>query len=106
MNPVSIGVVGAGLFGRKHIDTMRLEPMGRLTGIADPTPEAAAYASKIGVPCFASYTEMLVRARPEAAIIATPNVLHVPAGLACAERGPHVGGEAAGGYGRGGHAAR
>ena len=89
MNPVSIGVIGAGLFGRKHIDTMRLEPMCKLTGIADPTPDAA-YAAKIGVPCFESYAEMLDRVHPEAAIIATPNMLHVPAGLACAERGVHM----------------
>jgi predicted dehydrogenase len=64
--------------------------MCKLTAIADPTPEAAAYAAKIGVPCFASDTEMLDSVRPEAAIIATPNVLHVPAGLACAERGVHM----------------
>ncbi|MEP6657314.1 MAG: Gfo/Idh/MocA family oxidoreductase [Betaproteobacteria bacterium] len=69
---------------------MRHEPRCKLTGIADPTPEAAAYAASIGVPCFTTYAEMLDRARPEAAIIATPNVLHVPAGLACAERGVHM----------------
>jgi predicted dehydrogenase len=90
MNPVSVGVIGAGLFGKKHIDTMRPEPMCKLVAIADPTPEAAAYAKTIGVPCFAGYAEMLDRVRPEAAIIATPNVLHVPAGLACAERGVHM----------------
>ncbi len=90
MNPVSIAVIGAGLFGRKHIDTMRPEPTCKLVAIADPTPEAAAYAKELGVPCYANYTEMLDRVRPEAAIIATPNVLHVPGGLACAERGVHM----------------
>jgi predicted dehydrogenase len=90
MNPISIGVIGAGLFGRKHIETMPHEPRCKLAGIADPTPEAAAYASKMGVPCFADYAEMLDRVRPEAAVIATPNVLHVPAGLACAARGVHM----------------
>ena len=87
MTPVSIGVIGAGLFGRKHMDVMRQEPACRLAAIADPTPEARAYAEGLGVPCFADYEEMLDRIKPQAAIIATPNVLHVPAGIACAERG-------------------
>jgi predicted dehydrogenase len=90
MTPVTIGVIGAGNIGRKHVETMRQEPMCRLTGIADPTPEAAAYAAGIDVPCFAGYAEMLDGVKPEAAIIATPNVLHVQAGLACAERGVHM----------------
>lgn len=87
---VTIAVVGAGLFGRKHIETMRQEPACRLAAIADPTPEAEAYARELGVPCFRDYHEMLDRIRPQAAIIATPNVLHVPVGLACAERGVHM----------------
>ncbi len=87
---VTIAVVGAGLFGRKHIETMKQEPACRLAAIADPTPEAEAYARELGVPCFRDYGEMLDRLRPQATIIATPNVLHVPVGLACAERGVHM----------------
>jgi predicted dehydrogenase len=91
MNPVSIGIIGAGLFGRKHIDTILPESsICKLVALADPTPEAQAYAKTLGVPCFPSYVEMLDQVRPEAAIIAAPNVLHVPAGLACAERGVHI----------------
>ena len=87
---VTIAVVGAGLFGRKHIETMRQEPACRLAAIADPTPEAETYARELGVPYFRDYSEMLDRVRPQATIIATPNVLHVPVGLACAERGVHL----------------
>ena len=90
MTQIDIAVVGAGLFGRKHIETMRHEPACRLAAIADPTPEAEAYARELDVPCFKDYSEMLDRVRPRAAIIATPNVLHVPVGIACAERGVHM----------------
>ena len=90
MTQVNIAVVGAGLFGRKHIETMKHEPGCKLVAIADPTPEAEAYASDLGIPCFTGYCEMLDRVRPQAAIIATPNVLHVPVGVACAERGVHM----------------
>ncbi len=88
--PVTIAVIGVGLFGRKHIETICQERACRLAAIADPTPEAEAYARELGVPYFADYSEMLDRVRPQAAIVATPNVLHVPVGLACVERGVHL----------------
>ncbi|MDR1934856.1 MAG: Gfo/Idh/MocA family oxidoreductase [Candidatus Accumulibacter sp.] len=87
MTPVSIGMIGAGWFGRKHVEVMRREPACRLAAIADPAPEARAYAQSAGVPCFERYEEMLDRVKPRAAIIAAPNLLHAPAGMACAERG-------------------
>lgn len=87
MERIDIAVIGAGLFGRTHIRTLQQEAECRLVAIADPTPEAAILAGQLGVPCFVDYAEMLDRVRPRAAIIATPNVLHVPVGLACAERG-------------------
>lgn len=90
MTKVDIAVVGTGLFGRKHIETMKQEPACNLVAIADPTPEAEAYSRELGIPCFKDYCEMLDEARPQAAIIATPNVLHVPVGVACAERGIHM----------------
>jgi predicted dehydrogenase len=93
MTDINIGVIGAGLFGRKHIEIMKQESEKsacRLVAIADPTPEAEIFARELGVPYFKDYEEMLDRVRPQAAIIATPNVLHAAAGIACAERGIHL----------------
>ena len=90
MTPIAIAVIGAGLFGRKHIDTLRQVATCRLAAIADPTLEARALASELDVPYFADYGQMLERVRPQAAIIATPNVLHAAAGMACAARGVHL----------------
>jgi predicted dehydrogenase len=90
MTPVSIGVIGAGLIGRKHIEIMEQEPASHLAAIADPALEAEAYARELGVPYFGDYREMLDRVRPQAAIVATPNGLHASAGMACAERGVHM----------------
>jgi len=73
-----IAVVGAGQFGRKHIETVRNEPQCELVAVADP-----AYTGELA---FSDYREMLDRAKPQGVIIATPNALHVPVGLACVER--------------------
>jgi len=73
-----IAVVGAGQFGRKHIETVRNEPQCELVAVADPV--------YTGENAFSDYREMLDRARPQGVIIATPNALHVPVGLACVER--------------------
>jgi predicted dehydrogenase len=74
-----IAIVGAGQFGRRHIETIRNEPQCELVAVADP-----AYA---GENAFSDYRQMLERAKPDGVIIATPNALHVPVGLACVERG-------------------
>jgi predicted dehydrogenase len=77
-----IAVVGAGQFGRKHIDAVRKAPMCTLAAVADPVQ-----AADFGVPHYALYTEMLEREKPDGVIIATPNALHVSVGLACVARG-------------------
>lgn len=82
MKPVRIAVVGAGAFGRRHIATIRQEPLAELAAIADP-----AATDDFGVPRFADYREMLAKVRPEAVVVATPNALHLPVGLACVEHG-------------------
>ena len=76
-----IAVIGAGQFGRKHIDTVRNEPTCTLAAVADPVQ-----AADFGVRHYVLYTEMLEREKPDGVIIATPNPLHVAVGLACVER--------------------
>jgi predicted dehydrogenase len=73
-----IAVIGAGQFGRRHMETIRDEPGCELIAVADP-----AWRGELG---FSGYEEMLDKVKPDGAIIATPNALHVPAGLACVAR--------------------
>ena len=44
MQPVKIGLVGAGVIGKRHIDALGHTPQGELVAIADPSPAAADYA--------------------------------------------------------------
>lgn len=86
-SPIRIAVIGAGVIGITHINILQQDPRCEVAAIADPTPAAAALAAEQGIPYYADYAEMLDKVKPDGAIIATPNALHVPVGLACAARG-------------------
>lgn len=86
--PVRIAVIGAGLIGRKHIEVLRAgRPNYTLAGVADPSPEAAAEAGKLGYAFYATIDELLDQSKPDGVVVAVPNQLHVSTGLACIERG-------------------
>lgn len=92
MQPTAVALVGAGVIGRAHARLLAALPPeeGRLAAIADPGPGAADLAASLGVPHFAGVEAMLDEVRPDAAIIATPNHLHVPGARACIARGVAV----------------
>jgi len=90
MSKVRIAVIGAGMFGQRHLAYLRREPACEIAAIADPSAAAAAYAATEGLRHFADYRAMLEEVKPDGAIIASPNALHVPMGLACAERKVHM----------------
>ncbi|WP_186420356.1 Gfo/Idh/MocA family oxidoreductase [Bosea sp. CS1GBMeth4] len=86
---ISIGVIGAGLIGRRHLRTIADHPDFALAGIADLNAEAVA-AQNPGARIFADYRRLLDEARPEAVIVASPNQLHGENGIECARRGIHI----------------
>ncbi|MDB5849871.1 MAG: hypothetical protein JWP29_3623, partial [Rhodoferax sp.] len=85
--PLRIGLMGAGLIGREHAALILKNPASTLVAIADPSPEATAYAASLNLPLYADYHDMLTTEQLDAAVIALPNALHVEAGLACVARG-------------------
>lgn len=89
MATISIGLIGAGLIGRKHLKTITAHADFELAGIADVNAEAIA-AQNPGACVFADYRQLLDEARPEAVIIASPNQLHAETGIECARRGIHI----------------
>jgi len=89
-SPVRIAIVGAGLIGITHLKIIQREPLCEVVALVDPMPAAAAIAAEQGIPYFADHVKMLDAVKPDGVVIATPNALHVPVGLACAERGVHM----------------
>ena len=89
MKPLRIAVLGAGLIGRRHIDTILAMPeAAELAAVSDPVVDPGQYDLK-GAPWFTDEVEMLDRVKPEAVVIATPNGLHLRHGEACCRRGIH-----------------
>ncbi|UFN47687.1 Gfo/Idh/MocA family oxidoreductase [Roseomonas sp. OT10] len=86
---IAVAVIGAGVIGRAHIRILAaLAPeQGRLAAIVDPTEAGAELAARLGVPHFREAEAMLDTVRPDGAVIATPNALHVPGARACIDRG-------------------
>ncbi|RWX81856.1 Gfo/Idh/MocA family oxidoreductase [Neorhizobium lilium] len=79
--------MGAGLIGREHAALLRANPRAQLVGIADVSEAGKSFADGLGIPHFTDVGEMLDAIKPDGAIIALPNVLHVDAAVACIERG-------------------
>ena len=77
-----IAVIGAGLIGRRHVEAIERIAAVEVASVVDPTLEAHAFATERGVPWHPTIADMLSGARPDGAIIATPNGLHVEHGLA------------------------
>jgi predicted dehydrogenase len=85
--PTRIAVIGAGLIGRKHLGILRDDPAFTVAGIADPSPEAAAYARENGFPHFTDTDALLDTTKPDGVIVANPNAMHRATALACVARG-------------------
>lgn len=84
---VRIALAGAGLIGRRHAEAIRLAEGTELAAVADPSPAGAEVAARHGVPHYAELAEMLAAERPDGAVLATPNQLHVANALTCVEAG-------------------
>lgn len=78
-----IAVIGAGLIGRKHISVVH--DAGHTCDIIDPDPLAKDLLQH--GEWHADLGDYLSRHKPDGAIVATPNQLHLPHGLACLDAG-------------------
>ena len=90
MRRLRIGVVGAGMIGRRHVATIEASGDAELCGVADLLPADEPYVRSLRAPYFASHRELLAATKPDAVVIASPNRLHVPMGVDCARAGVHM----------------
>lgn len=89
MKPLRLAVMGAGLIGRRHIQTIVAMPeAAELVAVADPIADRGQFDLR-GAAWFTDEGKMLDQIKPEAVIIATPNGLHLNHGVLCCERSIH-----------------
>ncbi|MBV8701072.1 MAG: Gfo/Idh/MocA family oxidoreductase [Bradyrhizobium sp.] len=82
-----IGVAGAGLIGRRHLELIAASRDCVLAGIADPSPAAKALAEANDAPCYVDHRALLQHERPDGLIVASPNALHLSMALDCLAEG-------------------
>jgi predicted dehydrogenase len=85
-----IGVMGAGLIGRRHLDLIAASPECDVAGIADPSDAARAFAGERSLSWYSDHRELLDQEKPDGVIVASPNALHLAMALDCVELGVPV----------------
>ncbi|MDF1790943.1 MAG: Gfo/Idh/MocA family oxidoreductase [Thalassobaculaceae bacterium] len=77
MDDLKVAVIGAGVIGRTHIDTLSNTKGLSLSAIVDPTPAARELAGACQVRYFADAGDLLDARICDAVVIASPNDTHV-----------------------------
>ena len=90
MDPVRLAVIGAGVIGRKHIETIARADSAELVAIADPDTSAESIATHYGSAYFRDYGAMLSSVRPDGVIVAVPTDKHAGIALDALGSGAHV----------------
>lgn len=88
---ITIAVVGTGLIGPRHAQSVQANRDARLLCVVDPRAEANEVAERLDVPLFESVKQMVAEGYcPDAAIVCTPNSTHVAVSLQLLHEGIHV----------------
>lgn len=91
MNPLRIGVVGAGAIAQRNAREAAASGAARLVAVCDVNHRAARdLARATGATYFPGFEELLACDDVEAVLLSTPHHLHCPMTLAAAARGKHV----------------
>lgn len=91
MNPLRIGVVGAGAIAQRNAREAAACGAATLVGVCDVNHKAAREMSRaLKAPYFSSFDDLLRDPGIEAVLLSTPHHLHCPMTIAAAEHGKHV----------------
>ena len=81
MKSTKLALIGAGAIGRAHLTGVLRADGVQMVGLADPSPEAEQLAREFSIPHYVDHQALTKALKPDGAIIATPNALHVPIAL-------------------------
>ncbi|OJJ68270.1 hypothetical protein ASPBRDRAFT_185190 [Aspergillus brasiliensis CBS 101740] len=90
---INIIIVGAGLIGPRHAQSVLSHPSTNLLALIDPSPAASSVAASLNTLYFPSLKSLLSEPNtphPDAAIICTPNHTHIPVALELIQHNIHI----------------
>ncbi len=92
MEPMGVGIVGAGFAGYLHMEGYRRRPDVKVLAVADPDDATLqAFAAKWGIPhTHADYRDLVERTDIDLVSVCTPTSLHGEVAAAALEAGKHV----------------
>ncbi|HFQ8224268.1 TPA: Gfo/Idh/MocA family protein [Citrobacter freundii] len=91
MNKINAAVVGAGIYGKHHINAYHYNPWVNLVGFCEINPEIRArVAVEFQVPGYASLAELFAATEVDLVSIATPDPFHFDATIEAINAGKHV----------------
>ncbi|OUY07221.1 hypothetical protein CAP51_09140 [Acinetobacter populi] len=80
-----IAIIGAGVMGKQHAQTIQKHPETELIAVCDPFSEAMA--QEFQVPNFKDLDELLRQCKLDGVVIANPNRFHVSTAIECMKHG-------------------
>ncbi|MHA2314625.1 MAG: Gfo/Idh/MocA family oxidoreductase [Candidatus Hermodarchaeia archaeon] len=91
MNPIRVGVIGVGAWGKNHVRVFSELEEATLAGIVDRDVERAkSYAQKFNTIHYPNVEELLLQEDIDAVTICTPTVTHADLALQAIDAGKHL----------------
>ncbi len=90
MGKTRLAVIGLGMIGKLHAETLRKIEELEFVAVADVDEKHRQTAKALEVPYYRSYEEMIAKEKIDGVVAAVPNELHLPVGKTCAEKGLHL----------------
>lgn len=90
MSVVRIGIIGVGVMGSAHVNSVKQLKNCELTALCDIDPKVLERYRESGVELFSDSEALFASGKVDGVIISTPHYFHVPFALRAMEHGIHV----------------
>ena len=90
MKKVRLGLIGMGMIGKLHAETMSKMKDIEFVAASDADAKHQKTATELGTKFYKSYEEMIGKETLDGVVIAVPNELHLPVGATCAKKGLNI----------------
>ncbi|KAH8807518.1 quinate utilization oxidoreductase QutH [Xylogone sp. PMI_703] len=90
-DPIPIAIIGSGLIGPRHAQSVKKNPLTKLVALVDPAPYGQKAAEALSTSYYTSISSLINSPhKPVAAIVCTPNHTHVTLSKELIDAGIHV----------------